>query len=411
MEWENKFSSIVRETETNLARVRDRLGSSNKTKAFGRSSGNDFGGSISPVYAPGNLRSQTTRNPHKPTVAWDKHSPVKTVGTATSVPSSQASPALVNALFERVEEQAELVSRLSNTVRELEKERETQATDIKRMKEEISRLNERLREKGVDIETERKLEQFKREVYSQLEFVLSQTKLGRSSLENSHRSDPAIINEARRIIEDETESLQRDVEHLKTKLGKMEIEVHSTLSDSRDVLRKQERLDRVLSSLSENQRSQSRSLSSVVDERQSDSYEIRQLKHLVNQVRRQYSDLESELHSSIRNSGVSSNNSSVRQPQPRPSKSTRMTNGDTKPRRKGVKQKSKAAAEDLVLLSSSGSDLSLTTLDVSSPSDTELASLQLDRSHRGVSGNGIRSISSSSLSSLDSDNFLKELSN
>lgn len=30
------------------------------------------------------------------------------VGTATSVPSSQTSPALVNALFERVEEQAEV---------------------------------------------------------------------------------------------------------------------------------------------------------------------------------------------------------------------------------------------------------------------------------------------------------------
>ena len=41
-------------------------------------------------------------------MAWDKLSPVKTVGVATSVPSSQASPALVNALFERVEEQAEV---------------------------------------------------------------------------------------------------------------------------------------------------------------------------------------------------------------------------------------------------------------------------------------------------------------
>lgn len=41
-------------------------------------------------------------------MAWDKLSPVKTVGMATSVPSSQASPALVNALFERVEEQAEV---------------------------------------------------------------------------------------------------------------------------------------------------------------------------------------------------------------------------------------------------------------------------------------------------------------
>lgn len=60
----------------------------------------------------GNLQSQASRSPHKGTVAWDlqssKHSPIKMVGTATSVPSSQTSPALVNALFERVEEQAEV---------------------------------------------------------------------------------------------------------------------------------------------------------------------------------------------------------------------------------------------------------------------------------------------------------------
>jgi len=63
-------------------------------------------GSSSPAYTPGNLRSQISRT--QSTVAWDKHSPVKTVGKTTSIPSSQASPALVNALFERVEEQAEV---------------------------------------------------------------------------------------------------------------------------------------------------------------------------------------------------------------------------------------------------------------------------------------------------------------
>lgn len=88
------------------------------------------------------------------------------------------------------------MSHLSDTVRGLEKERETHAVEIKRMRDEINRLNERLREKGVDIETERKLEQFKQDVYSQLEFVQSQSKLRQSASENSHRSDPSVINEA-----------------------------------------------------------------------------------------------------------------------------------------------------------------------------------------------------------------------
>lgn len=405
MDWESKFSSIVRETETNLARVRDRLGSArSKTKAFpDSSSGNHFGG---------NLHSEATRSPFKFSKAWDLpsslHSPVKTVGMATSVPSSQASPALVNALFERVEEQAEMVNQLSDAVNKLLKEKEAHAAEIKKMKDEINRLNDRLRERGVDLETERKLEQFKRDVFSQLDLVRNQTKLSPDAVgKNSHFIDSAVMNEAKRMIEEETESLRRNIEHLKTRLGKMELELQSAVASSRDVLHKQERLDRALSSLSENQRSQSRSLSSIVDDRQSDSYEIQQLKHLVNKVSNQCSELETELQSSIRQSGVSSSNSSVRQPRPSPSHQTRMTNGTSKPKKKGVKQKSKGATDDLVISSNSDTDLSLTTLEASSLSDTDLASLQLDRSYAGASGKGMGNISSSSLSSLDSDDLLK----
>lgn len=401
MEWESKFSSIVRETETNLAKVRDRLNASNKTKALGSSRGNHYGGSSTSLHTVGNLRSQTSR---PSTVAWDKLRSPKTVGMTTNIPSGQASPALVNALFERVEEQGELVNYLNKTVMQLEKERETHAGEIKRMKEEINKLSERLRERGVDMETERKLEQFKRDVYSQLEFVESQTKLRHNEGENSLRSDSAVINEMRRIIEDETESIQRSIEHLKTKLSKMELEIHSTITDSREVLRKQDRLDRLLSSLSENQRTQSRSLSSVVDERQSDAHEIQELKHLVSKLSRQYSELESELQSSI------SNNSSIRhpRPRPRPSKQTRSTNGSVRSMRRGKLSKSIKAQDDLVLSSSNGSDLSLSALDVSSPSDTDFTSVQLEKSNRGISTeNGIGNISSTSLSSLNSDDLLK----
>lgn len=76
-------------------------------------------GYLSPVSTPGNLRSHAAR---PSTVAWDKHSPVKTVGMATNVLSSQASPALVNALFERVEEQAEVSEICRVLVNQLELE-------------------------------------------------------------------------------------------------------------------------------------------------------------------------------------------------------------------------------------------------------------------------------------------------
>lgn len=80
---------------------------------------------------------------------------------------------------------------------------------------------------------------------------------------------------------------------------------------------------------------------------------------------------------------LTGNNSSVRQSQWHASTQVRLMNGDAKSKRKGTKHKPKTAEHDLVLSSSSDNDLSLTTLDVSSPSDSELTSLKLDRSHRG----------------------------
>ena len=66
---------------------------------------NLLSGSLTSLHTVGNLRSQTSR---PSTVAWDKLRSPKTVGMTTNIPSGQASPALVNALFERVEEQGEV---------------------------------------------------------------------------------------------------------------------------------------------------------------------------------------------------------------------------------------------------------------------------------------------------------------
>ena len=65
-------------------------------------------------------------------------------------------------------------------------------------------------------------------------------------------------------------------------------------------------------------------------------------------------------------------------------KTKSLTNGDLKPKKKQRKYKSKAAdALSEIGLSDSDADLSLTTLDLSSLSDSDLTSLQLEKSLRG----------------------------
>ena len=77
--------------------------------------------------------------------------------------------------------------------------------------------------------------------------------------------------------------------------------------------------------------------------------------------------------------GSTGRSSSLRRHHSRGSGQTKTTNGDSKPRTKGVKKKS----ENLVLSSSSDTDLSLTALDISSPSDTDLISSEFPRSNGG----------------------------
>ncbi|KAK3704469.1 hypothetical protein QZH41_013344 [Actinostola sp. cb2023] len=100
MSWEDKFSSIVRETESNLARVRNRLGSS---------------------------RARTSRVKY-------------------TSPNRGRNRLVI--LGRHCQAATRVLESLSMTVKRLEKERNTQAEMITSLQTQVVKLNDRLREQG-----------------------------------------------------------------------------------------------------------------------------------------------------------------------------------------------------------------------------------------------------------------------
>ncbi|XP_032219829.1 myosin-J heavy chain isoform X2 [Nematostella vectensis] len=434
MDWEDKFSSIVKETESNLARVRDRLGSS-RTKLPVSSAYNTSPYRESSSLKPSsrlstsmdNLRprstmfSSTTRSSLSPTKtrldAYRSTSPVKTSSVLSGQPSSRDSPALLNVLFERLEQQAEALDSLSGTVKRLEKDKNNQAGTISKLQDEVSRLNDRLREQGVDMETERKLEQFKREMYGHLEMMTSRSRLHRS--EDSSFGDPnptsiaRELNESKRLLQEDCDSVRREVDHLKARIAKVELEMHSSLGDGKDALRRLDRLDRTINVLSENQRSQSHSLSSMVDERDMRTADLGQLRGIVDQLSHQVANMERETSNQVHRqhssaTGCSSNSTSRKNGKSSATHNRQMTNGYS--HSKITNGKSRKKKDPLFDISLSDSDIDVTTgvLNLSTGSDSEISSIQLDTqsSNKVHARDEFADISSTSLSSLDSDDLL-----
>ncbi|XP_031574417.1 myosin heavy chain, cardiac muscle isoform-like [Actinia tenebrosa] len=298
MDWEDKISSIVKETETNLARVKDQLGSSrvrHSSQAKYYSSPNlDVRNSS---FENSSFRSSNPLLSYS-TNGFQSTSPQRMSGVNANRNEGSSSPALLNVLFERIEQQAETLSSLSHTVKRLEKAKTHQAETISTLQDQVSRLNERLREHGVDLQTERKLEGFKREMYSQLERIQSQNQLKQNRDDISY-DDPSNatlardLHENKRILQDDCNSLRREIDHLKTRIGKIELDTQTTMADAKDSNRRLERIDRTVNLLSENQRSQSRSIESIVDDRELRNSDMGSIRRELDELLTKVSQLES----------------------------------------------------------------------------------------------------------------------
>ncbi|XP_022109775.1 uncharacterized protein LOC110989584 isoform X2 [Acanthaster planci] len=309
-DWEHNLTSIVQETESNLARVRRSLNDSRYSHKSLPNSHPISSFSVKSSTLPRRyMTSSSYLTDYTGRSEWQPHSGYQSPfahGSSfegESAPSSLAeSPALVAMLTEKIDNQAKTIQTLSRQVDALEKERDRSQTHLQRLDQELTLLNRRLQEGGVQLETERKVEGWKREVTLQLGDLQSQVVAQhRNASGGGYRGDEVLdsltreVHDFKRHMQEDLALCRRDIESLNTRLMRQEIDIGNNQADGKDFSRRMDHMDRTLTSIADSQRSHSRELSHTLLGKQTSEQELLQLQSEMSRMMSTVERLENDM--------------------------------------------------------------------------------------------------------------------
>ncbi|XP_010795584.1 uncharacterized protein [Notothenia coriiceps] len=269
MNWETQLSSILSVADGSVAKMRERLTSPGKF-AKGREDlfptrerlhGSDFG---PPALPP---RSPLLRHPspsHGHTVQW----------------------ADLAAIQSQLQIQSQTIESLTQRLRDVEKERQSQQCDVQTLQEEVQQLREERRTRAESRSdhspgAERRMEQWRREVGRELSslrgHITRATSLG--NLEESFSS---------KLCREELEHLRREVDQLKTQLRRQGEDAFLQQAEARETRRQYEHSFKTLEELTDSYRSHSSDLVKTVSQYSHTQQEVRQIRTTVSEMKEEF---------------------------------------------------------------------------------------------------------------------------
>ncbi|KAK5869993.1 hypothetical protein PBY51_024664 [Eleginops maclovinus] len=272
MNWDTQLSSILSVADGSVAKMRERLTSPGKFAKGGedlfpvRERIHDSG--LAPPALP--PRSPLHRLPspsHGPTVQW----------------------ADLAAIQSQLRIQSQTTESLTQRLRDVERERQSQQCHIQTLQEEVQRLREELRTQAESTSehnpgAERRMEQLRREVGRELSslrgHITKATSLG--NLEESYSS---------KLHRDELEHLRREVDQLKTQLRRQEGDVFLQQAEARETKRQYEHSCKTLEELTDSYRSHSSDLAKTVSQYSHTQQEVRQIRTTVSELKEEFRKL------------------------------------------------------------------------------------------------------------------------
>ncbi|KAK5907359.1 hypothetical protein CesoFtcFv8_005221 [Champsocephalus esox] len=269
MNWDTQLSSILSVADGSVAKMRERLTSPGKFAKGGedlfptreRLHGSDFG---PPALPP---RSPLLRQPspsHGPTVQW----------------------ADLAAIQSQLQIQSQTIESLTQRLRDVEKERQSQQCDVQTLQEEVQQLREERRTRAESRSdhspgAERRMEQWRREVGRELSslrgHITRATSLG--NLEESFSS---------KLRREELEHLRREVDQLKTQLRRQGEDAFLQQAEARETRRQYEHSCKTLEELTDSYRSHSSDLVKTVSQYSHTQQEVRQIRTTVSEMKEEF---------------------------------------------------------------------------------------------------------------------------
>ncbi|KAJ4943050.1 hypothetical protein JOQ06_005559 [Pogonophryne albipinna] len=190
------------------------------------------------------------------------------------------------AIQSQLQIQSQTIESLTQRLRDVEKERQSQQCDVQTLQEEVQQLREERRTRAESRSdhspgAERRMEQWRREVGRELSslrgHITRATSLG--NLEESFSS---------KLRREELEHLRREVDQLKTQLRRQGEDAFLQQAEARETRRQYEHSCKTLEELTDSYRSHSSDLVKTVSQYSHTQQEVRQIRTTVSEMKEEF---------------------------------------------------------------------------------------------------------------------------
>ncbi|XP_042191279.1 centrosomal protein of 112 kDa isoform X2 [Callorhinchus milii] len=274
MNWDMKLNSILNDTDSNVAKIKQRLntaGYCTKDDMLAKIDTRNihFSDAIPVFVEPLNSYSDTLN----PTITREE----------------------LTDIYRKLQSQGRAIQSLHQNLMRVEAEKEYQQQKIRSLEEEIRRIHSRPDDRSLDFQLERKMEEWRREVsneiYSLREQVQRQRDGGFSHGSTTITNVMQEVRESKRELYEEFESLRREIDNLKHKQRRQEEDLQNQISETKDLKRSLERDNKTLGELMNKYQSHCLNFNRSIHEREYTEQELTHVKSAVAGLKKQLTDL------------------------------------------------------------------------------------------------------------------------
>ncbi|XP_078074778.1 uncharacterized protein LOC144497413 isoform X2 [Mustelus asterias] len=235
MNWDTQLNSILDDTDCNVAKIKKRLNTTGyyaKVCSLDKMEYNRFS---DPISVPLETSSCSDMLSYK-------------------LPKEE-----LMGIYRQLQSQGKAIEFLQQALLRVETEKVQQQQKIRSLEEDIRRLQCRPEERSVDFQLERKMEDWWREMSNDMYSLREQLRLvdGRSKHDKITISSlMQEIQESKKDLCAEHDSLQREIDNMKHKIRRQEEELQTQISDTKELQQSQEKSSKILRELMNKYQSQ-----------------------------------------------------------------------------------------------------------------------------------------------------------
>ncbi|CAJ0953869.1 unnamed protein product [Ranitomeya imitator] len=264
MSWDSKLDAVLTAADDSVAKIKERLYTRGDTSR-------DFCYDSTPVRRSVQYEYRSEMKPASPCAP-----------SAYTHPAPVSSEDLVN-LSSQLLSQAKMITSLHQAIGRLERDRDFHIQRIQSLEDEVQRLEA---SRGLDVTEsvlQRKMDSMRQELSSELRHlearVRDSTTCGSSPSLRSAVSISQEMNETKRLMCKEFESLRRDSDYTRQRLRRQEDDLRQHITDGQELLRTQEKHSAALERIQSSHQVQTQELERARSDTQRAQREIVQLRY------------------------------------------------------------------------------------------------------------------------------------